>query len=217
MRSALLRRALAGLATATLVLTGPAVTAARADDHGQVVTSAQAEVTTDGDYKFDDAFRILEYQDSVVDPGNYAYAHAAGCEGCKAVAISFQIVLVQQSPETLAPENLALALNENCDTCDAAAGAYQFVVGGHPVQLTGQGRSRLRWIARQVDALQGSGLSGPEMVAQADALADQVDSVLQTELRSLGDDGGHARVEERRVRDKGHDDRTDDEQSYEVG
>lgn len=216
MRSTLFSRSLAALATATIVLTGPAVPAARADD-GQVVTSAQAEVTTDNDYRFDDAFRILEYQDSNVDPGNYAYAHAAGCEGCQAAAFSFQIVLVQRSPETLAPENLALSLNENCDTCDAAAGAYQFVVGGHPVQLTGYGRSQLRRISKQVDDLRSSGLTGPEMVARADALADQVDSILQTELRSTGGDGGRAKVDERRVRDKGRDDRSDETRTFDVG
>jgi hypothetical protein len=210
------RRFLATVATATTLLAGPAVTTARADDQ-QVVTSATAEVSSDGAFRFDDAFRVLEFDDEVVNPGNYAYAHAVGCEGCKAVAISFQIVLVQQAPETLAPENLGLALNENCDTCDAAAGAYQFVVGGHPVRLTERGRGQLNAIAHRVDALQWQRLTGPEMIAEADALADQVDSVLQTELRSVrGDDGEHGRVEERRVRDKGHDDRSQDNRSFEV-
>jgi hypothetical protein len=209
------RRFLATVAAATMVLTGPAVTAARADDD-QLVTSATAEVSSNGAFRFDDAFRVLEFDDQVVDPGNYAYAHAVGCEGCMAVAISFQIVLVQHAPETLAPENLGLALNESCDTCDAAAGAYQFVVGGHPVELTNDGRHQLHDISKQVDALRESGLTGRQMVAQADALADQVDSILQAQVVSVGGDGEHAQVKDHRTRDKGHDDRSEDTRSFEV-
>lgn len=214
------RRSLATVAVATMVVTGPAAaTVARADDGDQLITSAQAEVSVDGRQVFDDAFRVIEFDDPVVNPGNLAYAHAVGCEGCQAVALSFQIVLVQEPPEQVVPENVALSLNENCNTCVAAAGAYQFVVGGHPVRLTGSGRQQLHRISDQVDALRWSGVTGPEMVAQADALADQVQSVLKAELRSTDENGegdGKARVDERRVRDNGRDGRSEDSQVYEV-
>jgi hypothetical protein len=214
-----LRSALATMAAATLLVGGPAaVTAARADED-QVITSAQAEVTHDGQFNFDDAFRIIEFDDPVVNPGNLAYAHAVGCTGCQAAAISFQIVLAQQAPTQWIPENAAVALNENCDTCDASASAYQFVVGGHPVELTGYGRQQLKRISNQVDALRYSGLTGPEMGARADALADQVTAILQTQLRSTDDDQGDGEkphVEEHRVKDKGHDDRTETDSTYQV-
>jgi len=82
-----------------------------------------------------------------------------------------------------------VALNELCDFCDAAAGAYQFVVGGHPARLTESGRQQLNDIRKQVAALEDSGLTGPEMVTSADALADQVRGVLQAELRSTDEEG----------------------------
>jgi hypothetical protein len=208
---------MAVLAAATVLVTGPATaTIARADDE-QIITSAQAEVTADSQYQFDDAFKVIEFEDPVVNPGNLAYAHAVGCTGCQAAAFSFQIVLVRQQPTQLIPENAAVALNENCDTCDAAADAYQFVVGGHPVELTGYGHQQLKRISNQVDALRYSGLTGPEMSAKADALADQVQSVLQTELRSTdGEHDGDTHVDEHRVKDKGHGDRSETDQTYQV-
>jgi hypothetical protein len=204
------------MAAATLLATGPAAAAVARADEDQVITSAQAEVTHDNGYKFDDAFRVIEFDDPVVNPGNYAYAHAVGCTGCQAAAISFQIVLAQQAPTQWIPENAAVALNENCDTCDSSANAYQFVVGGHPVELTGSGRDQLKEISKQVDALKHSGLTGPEMGAKADVLADQVSSVLASQLRSTDDDHGGAHVDEHRVKDKGHDDRTQDDRTYNV-
>ncbi len=57
------------------------------------------------------------------------------------------------------------------------------------------------------------------MVTSADALADQVRGVLQAELRSTDEEGHGAdktRVEERRVHDKGHDDRSEDAQTDEI-
>ncbi len=216
--SSLRRRAFASFAAAAVLFTGPVAGAARADDK-QAVTSATAEVTRDNQYRFDDAFRIVESEGDVVDAANYAYAHAKGCEGCTAVALSFQIVLVQEPPETVTPENAAVALNELCDSCDAAAGAYQFVVGGQPVRLTGSGRQQLDDVRKQVDALRTSGLSGPAMVAQADALADQVRSILKTELRSTDENGhgdGKAKVDERRTHEDGPDGRSDDAQTYQI-
>lgn len=210
------RRALATVATTTLLVSGPAAaTVARADED-QVITSAQAEVTHDSQYQFDDAFRIIEFDDPVVNPGNYAYAHAVGCTRCQAAAISFQIVLAQQAPTQWIPENAAVALNENCDTCDASASAYQFVVGGHPVELTGYGRQQLKRIANQVDALEYSGLSGPEMGAKADDLADQVRAVLASQLRSTDDDHSTVDVKDHRVKDKGHDDRSETDQTFQA-
>lgn len=216
--SAFRRRTLASFAAAAILFTGPVAGAARAGDN-PVVTSAQAEVTVDNQHEFDDAFRIVESEGDVVDAANYAYAHAKGCAGCQAVALSFQIVLVQEPPDTLAPENAAVALNELCDFCDAAAGAYQFVVGGHPVRLTESGRQQLEDIRGRVHALQELGLTGPGVVAQAATLADQVRSVLKTELRSTDEEGhgdGKARVEEKRVHDGGPDGHGEDASTYEI-
>jgi hypothetical protein len=219
------KRTVSTLAATAVVVAGPlAAGTAFADDEGggRLVTSAEAVVTRDGRLSFDTAFRIADFEEEVVDAGNYAFAHAQGCEGCQAVALSYQIVLVQQPPEVVVPENIAVALNEECDSCDAAASAYQFVVGGEPIRLTWDGRKQLKDISGRVDALRRSGLTGPEMVARADALADEIKVVLKTELRSVdGDDNHEGRVEERRVKNVhseggGQDDVSDQRDSFAV-
>lgn len=176
---------------------------------GQVITHAIAVVEVDDGREFDHAFEIYEFGGDVVDHGNLAFAHANGCQGCQAVALSFQIVLAQASPSEVVPENLALAVNQECDTCDAAAGAYQFVVA-KPVRLTGAGRAQLQVIRREVRALESSGLTGPEMVMEADALADEVRAVLKAELRPIEDDddddeSDDGELEDRRSRRLGED------------
>jgi len=97
------------------LVTGLVTGVARADGNGDshVVTSAQAEVTVDNQRVFDDAFRIVESEGAVVNAANYT--HAKGCQGCQAVAISFQIVLVQEPPENITPEN-ALWRSTSCVT-----------------------------------------------------------------------------------------------------
>jgi hypothetical protein len=191
---------------------------AAAGDGERLVTSAEAVVTVDKARVFDDAFRVADFEEDVLDAGNYAFAHAKGCEGCQAVALSYQIVLVQEPPEVVTPENLAVSLNEACDSCVAAAGAYQFVVGGEPVRLTWTGWWKLGSIRYRVAQLEDSGLTGPEMVAQADALADEIRAVLKTELRRVDGDEhrGRGHVEERRVHDKGHEGRSEEHETYEL-
>jgi hypothetical protein len=223
--SSFLWRSVGALAATAVVVAGPlAAGAALADDDGggRLVTSAEAVVTRDGRMQFDSAFRIADLDEDVVDPGNYAFAHAKGCEGCQAVALSYQIVLVQRPPDVVTPENISVALNEECASCVAASGAYQFVVGGEPVELTWDGRKQLKDIAGRVEALRRSGLPGPDMVDQADLLADEIDGVLKTQLRSVdGDDDHKGRVEEHRVKevhskDAGRDDRSDERGSFAV-
>jgi len=205
------------LAATAFLITGPVAGMARADE-GRTVTSAEAEVFKDNEQVFDDAFRIVESDSEVLD-GNYAFAHAKGCESCQAVAISFQIVLVQEPPDVLKPENLAVAYNEECTSCVAAAGAYQFVVGGRPVRLTDSGRQQLKSIRKDVDALESSGQSGTAMVESANVLAGKVREVLRTELRPSDDDEkgeGKARVEERRMNEDGPNGRIESAETYEI-
>jgi len=208
------------LAAGLLLVTGPiGAGIAGADDggDGRLVTSAEAVVTRDGRLAFDSAFRIADFEENVLDAGNYAFANAKGCEDCQAVALSYQIVLVQQPPTVVTPENVAVSLNENCQSCDSAASAYQFVVGGAPIQLTWDGRKQLKDIEGRVAALRKSGLTGPEVVAKADALADEISTVLKTQLRAVDETGEHhGQVEERRVKDKGHDDRSETRDSYQI-
>jgi hypothetical protein len=168
-----------------------------------VVTTAEAFVDRDFDRDFEYAFDIEDLDSPVVDPENLAVAHARRCTGCKAVGLSFQIVLLQQPATTVAAENLAVAVNEECTSCDAAAGAYQFIVGrGEPIRLTQAGYEQLADVRKRVALLEASTLTGPEMVARADQLADEVRAILSKEVRPLSEDYG-AVIDDRRFRSFG--------------
>lgn len=184
------------------VVFGPLAAEAAAAEE-RIVTEAEAFVDSDGDRDFDHAFEIHHLDSPVVDPANYAVAHARGCTGCQAVALSFQIVLLQQQAHTVKPENLAVSLNEECTGCDAAAGAYQFVVGrGESIRLTPTGYRQLARVRGKVARLQASGLSGPAMVARADRLADEVRAILAKQVKPI-DQWTQVVIDEHRFRSVG--------------
>ena len=195
------RTALIVLAVLSVVF-GPLATEAAAAE-GQIVTQAEAFVDGDGDREFDHAFEIHDLDSPVVDSANVAVAHARGCTGCQAVALSFQIVLLQQPVHTIEPENLAVSLNEECTGCDAAAGAYQFVVGrGEPIRLTPSGYRELAQVRAEVARLQALRLSGPATVARADSLADEVRAILAKQVKPV-DEWTQIVIDEHRFRSVG--------------
>lgn len=158
----------------------------------RIVTEAEAFVDEDGHRDFDHVFEVHDLDSPVVDPANLASAHARGCTRCQAVALSFQVVLVQGVAEVVEPENVAVSLNEECSRCDAAAGAYQFVVGrGEPIRLTSTGRRELAQVRVEVARLQTARLSGPVIVARADELADRVRAILESHVEPVA---GQAQV-----------------------
>ncbi|MFL5884333.1 MAG: hypothetical protein ACJ77M_04625 [Thermoleophilaceae bacterium] len=145
-------------------------------------TSAVAVNTTDGSAVFDLAFSIVRATDQVVNDTNSAVAYAS-CSVCQTVAISVQIVLIESNPATVTPANYAVAVNQDCNQCDTLATAYQFVVGaGTNVGFSGEGYRRIAEIRRELRALRGSGLSGPEIQSHVDALMTDLGDVLRTDL-----------------------------------
>ncbi len=143
-----LRRSVSTLAATVLLVTGRiGAGIAHADDEGdgRLVTYAEAVVTGDGGFEFDSAFRIADFEEEVLDAGNYAFANAKGCEGCQAVALTDHTPelsadeLEAETAETLpdreamslvnanvaAPINLAAALNVASDNSIAYANAEQ--------------------------------------------------------------------------------------------
>src|SRR4051794_33875743 len=90
--------------------------------------AAIAVNTKDGSTVFKVAFAIRHVMSDVVDETNAAVAYNS-CSDCAAVAIAFEIVLVEGNPSVVEPQNIAISINENCTTCVAVAEAYQFVLG----------------------------------------------------------------------------------------
>ena len=124
----------------------------------------------------------LTSKDAVV-AGNLAVA-TTSCDGCHATAISFQVVVADKAPSSLEAGNLAYADNTGCAGCEADAFAYQFVLAfDGNARITGAGRRQLDQIDAGLRRLARSGGSADELQVAVSAYADQVVSVLSSELR----------------------------------
>src|SRR4051812_18271905 len=90
--------------------------------------AAVAVNTKDGTTVFKVAFAIKHVMGNVVNETNAAVAYNS-CTDCASVAIAFEIVLINGTPDVVEPTNVAIAINDQCVDCVAVAEAYQFVLG----------------------------------------------------------------------------------------
>ncbi|WP_210505427.1 hypothetical protein [Naasia sp. SYSU D00057] len=90
-------------------------------------SQALAVNTEDGTIVYDVAFALVWVEDDIVDTTNEAFAFAS-CDGCAAVAVGFQVVLVVGQADVAVPQNLAAAVNYNCIDCVSYALAQQLVL-----------------------------------------------------------------------------------------
>ena len=175
-----MRRRLLTLLLAALFALGIATgapTAAYAGDNAAIAVN-----TKDGTTVFKVAFAIRHVMGNVVDDTNGAVAYAS-CSDCAAVAIAFEIVLVEGSPDTVTPTNVAIAINENCDTCVAVAEAYQFVLGtGGLVHFDSEGNKILAGIRKQLHSLKKEDLTLDQLQAELDSISAQIADVLANHL-----------------------------------
>jgi putative peptide zinc metalloprotease protein len=175
MRRRLLTLLLAALFA--LGLTTGVPTAASAGDNAAIAVN-----TKDGTTVFKVAFAIRHVMGDVVDETNGAVAYAS-CTDCAAVAIAFEIVLVEGNPSTVTPTNVAIAFNENCDTCVAVAEAYQFVLGtGGLVHFDHEGNQILADIRKELHSLKKEDLTIEELQAELDSIAARIADVLANHL-----------------------------------
>lgn len=178
-----LRRAIAAIALGLTVGTG-AVAPADASP-STIQSDVTVELDRDGRTSGRSALRVAQTSASEVSAVNRAYA-GARCDDCRAVAVSFQIVLANRGPTQITPDNAALAVNEDCQRCETVAIAYQFVVAGSGrSHVTPAGHMSLAGVRGALRELSRSGLPAAELGAQADVLAGEVSSVLTTELWSV--------------------------------
>jgi putative peptide zinc metalloprotease protein len=140
----------------------------------------------DGAEIFRLAFKIARVNQDVVDETNAAVAFAS-CADCQTIAIAIQAVLVFSDPSVVAPTNLALAYNLDCTGCETLASAYQWVfTTGGPVHFTAEGNRRIAEIRRLLHELLRSGRSLAEIQAELEALMEEFESILATELVPAG-------------------------------
>jgi putative peptide zinc metalloprotease protein len=164
-----------------LGLTAGAPTAASAGDNAAISVN-----TKDGTTVFKVAFAIRHVMGDVVDQTNGAVAYAS-CSDCAAVAIAFEIVLVEGNPSTVTPTNVAIAFNENCESCVAIAEAYQFVLGtGGLVHFDSEGNRILSQIRRELHSLRKEDLTIEQLQAELDSIAARIGDVLANHLVPVG-------------------------------
>jgi hypothetical protein len=164
-----------------LPLTVPAAASAR------IVPSTyvnQANALSRKDFKtnFEVAFQLRQsYYTPVLKAVNRAVALTSKCDGCNAIAASFQIVLVSlQDLTAIHALNVASATNYECvNTCDALALAYQIVVASDSPALTRAQITALDRLSREFRSLPKSGLTIDQVESQSEQMVNTAVSILE--------------------------------------
>ncbi len=150
--------------------------------------------------RLDLALGLRQNDTDVVDEENSALA-ISRCDGCRSIAIAFQVVIVQGNPAEVRPQNVAVALNEECDGCSALALAHQFVVGrGEPARITSAGREQLYDVGRDLLRLERDyrRYTDAQISARVAGHAADVKEILDRELVPVRAGGSKPDVEEDR-------------------
>ncbi|WP_152617486.1 hypothetical protein [Phaeacidiphilus oryzae] len=177
--------ATAGLAA--LASAAPAAEAAEGIGHDVGVATDDVFSRADAAHTVDatDSFTVHQFGPLVAAHlHNEAVAASVACHPdrpCRSVALSFQIDTMAGTRIHLQADNTSSAENIHCAGCETFAGAWQFVVSTpQAFRLTPAEQARLGTIHRQLDALTHSKLPTSEVRAQADVLAGEVTTLLQT-------------------------------------
>jgi putative peptide zinc metalloprotease protein len=149
-----------------------------------VTTRAVAMVRHDGAVRADADFDVRLAGRALSAATNTAVAYAR-CTDCRALAVSFQVVLVRRVPADLTLTNRALSVTDRCRRCEALSWSYQWVVvTGADRQLSPSGQWRLHLLGRRLRLLVWSKPPAAELARRVQGLAAQVQRVLATEIRS---------------------------------
>ncbi|GAC1453100.1 MAG: hypothetical protein PVSMB10_10410 [Pseudarthrobacter sp.] len=150
---------------------------------------ALAVNTTDGSVTYSAEFALVWPEaGEPVTTRNEAYA-LANCTGCGAVAVAFQVVLIEDPPDVIAPQNHSAAVNYNCQGCDTHALANQLVLTVDP-GLSDDGTEQLSALWDEIDEY-GSNLEDippSEIQSQLEEYKGQIIDVIQADQGS-GEDG----------------------------
>jgi putative peptide zinc metalloprotease protein len=172
-----------GAAVALSLLPVPPASAGAGGER-TITTRAVAMVRHDGAVRADADFDIRSAGRGLSAATNTAVAYAR-CTDCRALAVSFQVVLVRRLPADLTLTNRALSVTDRCRRCEALSWSYQWVVvTGADRQLSPSGRWRLHLLGRRLRLLVGSAPPAAELAGRVQGLAAQVQRVLATEIRT---------------------------------
>lgn len=148
-----------------------------------VASQAVAYVRHDGRTRSDSDFDLRRAGPRLAAATNTAVAYAR-CRNCRALAVSFQVVVVRRLPADLAVRNRALAVTDRCTRCEAIARAYQWVVvTGPDRRLSARGERQLDRLGWRLRAVVRSRPPAAELISRVAALAERVRQVLAREIR----------------------------------
>jgi putative peptide zinc metalloprotease protein len=149
---------------------------------------ALAVNTTDGSVTYSVEFALVWAEDGApVETRNEAYAFAS-CTGCTAVAVGFQVVLIVEQADVIAPENHSAAVNYNCLECLSHALASQLVlIVDGPLSTDGMERLSALWdeIDEYGSNLENAPLS--EIESRLEAYKEQIIAIVQADKRPTPD------------------------------
>ena len=143
---------------------------------------AMAIATQDGGTAYDVAFALVWAKGDTVLNRNEAYAFAS-CVECRAVAVSFQVVLVVGHANVVAPQNISAAVSYNCLRCVTQALAVQLVVTVPP-DFTPAARAQLQQLWAQITQFSHHlrGLSFAEIQRRIADYEDQILAIVKPTL-----------------------------------
>jgi hypothetical protein len=190
------RRSVGTLAALVALCLGPAQLASADDGGGD--TSGRAPARAQGRTAVFDDQRVVELTEGRRDAASGLFLHQThadtvtatnaavaytSCDGCRAVSLSFQVVVADGGPTTLDVGNAAVAMTEGCTGCESVAVAYQLVLASdRRLRLTGDGHQAIADLRRDLRRLSRSDLEPWEIQQQAEALMGEVSAVLADEL-----------------------------------
>lgn len=149
---------------------------------------ALAVNTTDGSLTYSVEFDLVWAEDGEpVDTRNEAYAFA-NCTGCAAVAVGFQVVLIEEQSDVIAPENHSAAVNYNCLECHTYALASQLVLTVDRA-LNDDGMEQLSALWAEIDEY-GSNLENvplSEIQSRLEAYKEQIIAIVQADPSATTD------------------------------
>jgi len=153
------------------MIAGGTAQAASASNH------ADSYATSWHHSSFDVAFQVRQMFSHSVNAYNQANAVSTRCDGCRSVAIAFQIVADGRTPGYVNGDNSATAVNTKCSQCQTLGVAYQFIVA-KPTVLSWGDWSKLYQVDNQLWALRWSHAPTSTVAGQVDALAGKVSDIL---------------------------------------
>ena len=149
---------------------------------------ALAVNTTDGSVTYSVEFDLVWAEDGEpVETRNEAYAFA-NCTGCAAVAVGFQVVLIEEQSDVIAPENHSAAVNYNCLECHTYALASQLVLTVD-CALNDDGMEQLSELWTEIDEY-GSNLENvplSEIQSRLEAYKEQIIAIVQADTSDTTD------------------------------